>query len=100
MTTGQLNSWISGRTAAGGTVLALHESAVTSIPEVLTEPTDSIALLVGPEGGIGEDELETLVAAGASPVRLGPTVLRTSSAGAVALGAVGVLTPRWRDAGR
>jgi 16S rRNA (uracil1498-N3)-methyltransferase len=38
------------------------------------------------------------------PVRLGPTVLRTSTAAAVALGALGVLTPRWDppddDAGR
>jgi len=36
------------------------------------------------------------VAAGARPVRLGPEVLRASTAGAVALGALGVLTGRWR----
>ena len=52
-------------------------------------------LVVGPEGGIGEAELEALTRAGAEPVVLGPTVLRTSTAAAVALGALGVLTPRW-----
>ncbi|HXO81175.1 MAG TPA: 16S rRNA (uracil(1498)-N(3))-methyltransferase, partial [Mycobacterium sp.] len=35
--------------------------------------------------------------AGAIAVRLGPTVLRTSTAAAVALGALGVLTPRWEQ---
>jgi 16S rRNA (uracil1498-N3)-methyltransferase len=58
--------------------------------------SDSLMLVVGPEGGIAEDEIAALSEAGAKPVRLGPTVLRTSSAAAVALGALGVLTPRWR----
>ncbi|OOL26808.1 ribosomal RNA small subunit methyltransferase E, partial [Rhodococcus rhodochrous] len=40
-------------------------------------------------------EIAALTTAGARPVLLGPTVLRTSSAAAVALGAVGVLTARW-----
>ncbi|MGH3563120.1 MAG: 16S rRNA (uracil(1498)-N(3))-methyltransferase, partial [Mycobacterium sp.] len=45
--------------------------------------------------GITDDELAALTDAGAVAVRLGRTVLRTSSAAAVALGALGVLTPRW-----
>ena len=57
---------------------------------------DSLMLLVGPEGGISDDELADLRAGGAVAVRLGPSVLRTSTAAAVALGALGVLTPRWR----
>jgi 16S rRNA (uracil1498-N3)-methyltransferase len=51
---------------------------------------------VGPEGGITDGEIAALVAAGAIAVRLGPSVLRTSTAAAVALGALGVLTPRWQ----
>ena len=51
--------------------------------------------MVGPEGGITDAEIEALTDAGAHAVRLGPTVLRTSTAAAVALGALGVLTPRW-----
>jgi 16S rRNA (uracil1498-N3)-methyltransferase len=55
----------------------------------------AVMLVVGPEGGIAPDELAAIVDAGANAVRLGPTVLRTSTAAAVALGALGVLTPRW-----
>ncbi len=54
-----------------------------------------VVLIVGPEGGLTEEELTVFTAAGAIPVRLGPQVLRTSTAGAVALGALGVLTGRW-----
>ena len=56
----------------------------------------AIVLVVGPEGGISDEEVAALTRAGAHPVRLGPTVLRTSTAAAVGLGAIGVLTGRWR----
>lgn len=81
--------------AADGLVLALHESATAPLTELDLAQADSITLVVGPEGGIADDELAALTGAGAHPVRLGPTVLRTSTAAAVALGALGVLTPRW-----
>ncbi|MGC5616496.1 RsmE family RNA methyltransferase [Georgenia sp. Z1491] len=51
--------------------------------------------VVGPEGGISDAELDALVAAGAVPVRLGPHVLRTSSAGPAALAALGAALGRW-----
>jgi 16S rRNA (uracil1498-N3)-methyltransferase len=86
---------IAGAVDAGAVTLVLHESATKPLVETPVAQADSIILVVGPEGGIGEDELETLTAVGAVPVRLGPTVLRTSTAAAVALGALGVLTPRW-----
>jgi 16S rRNA (uracil1498-N3)-methyltransferase len=78
-----------------GLTLALHESATVPLTEIVVAQADSITLVVGPEGGITDDELAALVDAGAHAVRLGPTVLRTSTAAAVALGALGVLTPRW-----
>jgi 16S rRNA (uracil1498-N3)-methyltransferase len=80
---------------AGAVVLALHESAVARLTELPVAQADSLMLIVGPEGGIADDEIAVLSEAGASAARLGPTVLRTSSAAAVALGALGVLTPRW-----
>lgn len=75
--------------------LVLHEAAPDALASVPLPTTGDLLLIVGPEGGIGDDELDTLVAAGARPVRLGPQVLRASTAAAVALGALGVLTGRW-----
>jgi 16S rRNA (uracil1498-N3)-methyltransferase len=72
------------------------ESGVTSrLADLALPDTGDIFLIVGPEGGITDHELTTLEAAGATTVRLGPTVLRTSTAAAVALGALGALTSRW-----
>jgi 16S rRNA (uracil1498-N3)-methyltransferase len=73
----------------------LHESATVTITEVPVAQADSLLLIVGPEGGIADDEIAALSDVGATAVRLGPTVLRTSSAAAVALGALGALTSRW-----
>ncbi|MBB1157366.1 MULTISPECIES: 16S rRNA (uracil(1498)-N(3))-methyltransferase [Amycolatopsis] len=72
------------------------ESGVTSkLTELDLPDGGDLLLVVGPEGGITDDELAVLEEAGATTVRLGPTVLRTSTAAAVALGALGVLTGRW-----
>lgn len=76
-------------------VLALHESATEPFAEMPVAQSDSVILIIGPEGGIADDEIAALTDAGAHAVRLGPTVLRTSTAAAVALGALGALTPRW-----
>ncbi|MGB6209721.1 16S rRNA (uracil(1498)-N(3))-methyltransferase [Mycobacterium sp.] len=85
--------------ASGGTVLALHESATDQLSDLGLAQAKSVMLVVGPEGGIAPDELAAVTGAGAVAVRLGPTVLRTSTAAAVALGALGVLTPRWHPPG-
>ncbi len=54
-----------------------------------------IVLVVGPEGGIAPEELERLEAAGAERVRLGDTVLRTSTAGPVAIALLSANLGRW-----
>jgi 16S rRNA (uracil1498-N3)-methyltransferase len=87
------------READGPAVLVLHESATEPLADVMSDDAvaaaTSILLVVGPEGGIAPDEVAGLADVGARTVRLGPQVLRTSTAAAVALGALGVLTPRW-----
>ncbi|KAA0108067.1 16S rRNA (uracil(1498)-N(3))-methyltransferase [Mycolicibacterium sp. P1-5] len=93
--TGALAGVVAERAGAGALVLALHESADRPLAELPVAQADSIMLLVGPEGGISGAELAQLAEAGATAVRLGPTVLRTTTAAAVALGALGVLTERW-----
>ncbi len=57
--------------------------------------TDEIALVVGPEGGIDPSELDRLTAAGAVRVRLGDSVLRTSTAGPAALAVLLARLGRW-----
>lgn len=81
--------------ARGGIVAVLHESATSPLRDLPFGSVPEIAILVGPEGGLDDREIDELVEAGARAVVLGPTVLRTSTAGAVALGALGVLTSRW-----
>jgi 16S rRNA (uracil1498-N3)-methyltransferase len=84
------------RAATTAATLVLHESATDGIAAVDLPDDGDLLLVVGPEGGIADDELDALTRAGARAVRLGPEVLRASTAGAVALGALGVLTGRWR----
>lgn len=79
----------------GALTLVLHESATVPLADIGLADAASVLLVVGPEGGIGDEELADLTGAGARTVRLGPSVLRTSTAAAVALGAIGVLTSRW-----
>lgn len=79
-----------------GCALVLHESARQSVASMTFQGTGDVLIVVGPEGGISDAELDTLSAAGAVAVRLGPTVLRASTAAAVALGALGALTRRWQ----
>lgn len=86
---------LAARVAAAAGALVLHESAGARIGEVALPADGDLLLVVGPEGGITGAELDELVGAGAHPVRLGAEVLRASTAAAVALGALGVLTTRW-----
>lgn len=78
-----------------GVSAVLHESATSSLTELSLPRVRNIVLIVGPEGGLSEGELAALDDAGACAVLLGPEVLRTSTAAAVALGAIGALTDRW-----
>ncbi|GAA1794203.1 16S rRNA (uracil(1498)-N(3))-methyltransferase [Planosporangium flavigriseum] len=78
-----------------GPLLVLHEEASVPLSRVDLPDAGEITLVVGPEGGIAPDELTTLSAAGAQSVRLGPEVLRTSTAGVAALAALSVRLGRW-----
>ncbi|MGK8505210.1 16S rRNA (uracil(1498)-N(3))-methyltransferase [Nocardia asiatica] len=81
--------------ADGAVVAALHESGAARFTDLPFADATAIVLVVGPEGGLDDTELTALAEAGADVTLLGPTVLRTSTAAAVALGALGALTPRW-----
>jgi 16S rRNA (uracil1498-N3)-methyltransferase len=83
------------RAGRAACALVLHESAVETLTSVLIPPTGEVLVVVGPEGGISPTELDALAAAGARSVRLGPSVLRTSSAGMAAAAVVLSRTGRW-----
>jgi 16S rRNA (uracil1498-N3)-methyltransferase len=83
------------RRVADATTLLLEATAAESLATVALPEAGEVVLVVGPEGGVTDAEAARLAEAGATPVRLGPDVLRTSSAAAVALGALGVRTARW-----
>ena len=44
------------------------------------EPGESIAILIGPEGGIDEAEVEMAMKAKVEPITLGKRILRTETA--------------------
>jgi 16S rRNA (uracil1498-N3)-methyltransferase len=85
------------RLAATARVLVLEPSASDRLTAVATEASDGrdVVLVVGPEGGIAPDELSALADAGARLVRLGDTVLRTSTAGAAAISVLSAAHGRW-----
>ena len=79
-------------------VLVMHESATTKLSEVLTSKfagMSEIVIVIGPEGGISDSELELLQSTGAHIVGLGPEVFRSAHAGGAALSAVSALIGRW-----
>lgn len=81
--------------AGADLAVVLHEDATAPLSAVDVPASGRILVVVGPEGGIAPDELEALVTAGAVSVRLGAEVLRTSTAGVVAVAALLARTDRW-----
>jgi 16S rRNA (uracil1498-N3)-methyltransferase len=77
------------------TALVLHEGSAAPIDGVHLPDSGDAVLVVGPEGGVSDDELAEFAAVGARPVRLGPSVLRSSAAGAIAAGVLFSRTNRW-----
>lgn len=80
--------------AEPGRMLVLEPAAASRLTELEPDGRD-LLLVVGPEGGIAPHELDTLSDAGAELVRLGPEVLRTSTAGPAAIAALSLLLSRW-----
>jgi 16S rRNA (uracil1498-N3)-methyltransferase len=75
--------------------VVLHEGATAPFADVAVPATGRIVVVVGPEGGLTDEEVAAYVAAGAVSVRLGAEVLRTSTAGVAAVAAILSRTGRW-----
>jgi 16S rRNA (uracil1498-N3)-methyltransferase len=79
-----LAEFLRGGGAAGKTRLLLSPDATATLAE-LARPAAGVTVLVGPEGGLADQERQAALAAGFTAVRLGPRVLRTETAAIVAL---------------
>jgi len=75
--------------------IVLHERAEHGFSTLELPRRGRIALVVGPEGGLTDAELQALRAAGGHPVRLGEAILRTSTAGAASVSALAAAVGRW-----
>jgi 16S rRNA (uracil1498-N3)-methyltransferase len=76
-------------------VFVLHESADQALAACAIREQGTIMIVVGPEGGISPDELAAFSAAGARVVHMGASVMRTSTAGAIAVGGLLMRSQRW-----
>ena len=90
--TSEVAALVEGATVA----VVLHQGGDRALTEVAVPDDGTVLVVVGPEGGLTDDELATLRGAGASVVRLGGEVLRTSTAGVAAVAALLARTRRWR----
>lgn len=86
---------VADRLAGASAAFVLHEAAVPPLAGAAFPATGTIALVVGPEGGIAPEEIAAFEAAGAATVRLGDAVLRTSTAGLAALCVLNTRLRRW-----
>lgn len=80
---------------AGDVVLVLDPTAELALTSVALPQQGRIALVVGPEGGISPRELALLEQRGATRVRLGAAILRTSTAGPAAIAVLNARLGRW-----
>ena len=85
--------WLNAQTEVSGVVLdPTAENTLNTLPSSL--PCTAIFLLIGPEGGLTDDEVLQGTQKGLTPIRLGPRILRTETAGVVILSALQTL---WGD---
>jgi 16S rRNA (uracil1498-N3)-methyltransferase len=86
---------VAARVAAASLAILLDPDAPAALTSIGLPGQGDIVVIVGPEGGVSPAEADQATAAGAVRARLGPTVLRSSSAGAVAAALALAAAGRW-----
>lgn len=81
----------------GQYIVVLHEDGITNIDDAvaLTSGVQMLHIVVGPEGGVAPEELAAIEQAGGTAVKIGHNVLRSSTAGPVAITLLNQLLKRW-----
>jgi 16S rRNA (uracil1498-N3)-methyltransferase len=75
--------------------LVFHESATSTISRAITAGAQKVLIIIGPEGGLTDQEVETFAAAGAKVVLMGRPILRSAHAGLAAMAAVNTALSVW-----
>lgn len=86
---------VTGRLAAAELAVVLDPAGPTPLAELDLPAGGEVVVVVGPEGGITDEELSAFATAGTVACRLGPTVLRTSTAGVAAVAVLLARSGRW-----
>jgi 16S rRNA (uracil1498-N3)-methyltransferase len=75
--------------------IVFHESATMKVSELVVPGCKKVAIIIGPEGGLTDEEVDTFAAAGAKVALMGRPVLRSAHAGLAALSAVNTALSVW-----
>ena len=75
--------------------IVFHESATMKVSEIVAPGCKKVVIIIGPEGGLTEEEIDTFAAAGAKVALMGRPVLRSAHAGLAALSAVNTALSVW-----
>jgi 16S rRNA (uracil1498-N3)-methyltransferase len=75
--------------------LVFHESAKSTISRSVTAGAKKVLIIIGPEGGLTDEEVEAFAAAGAKVVLMGRPILRSAHAGLAAMAAVNTTLSVW-----
>lgn len=86
---------VCARLSAATLGVVLHESAAEALAAVDVPSSGEIVVVIGPEGSLTDGELAAFATAGASAYRMGPSVLRTSTAGVAAAAVLLAKSGRW-----
>lgn len=77
------------------TAIAFHQESAQKLSDVFNTSAHRICIIIGPEGGLTDGEIQALTSAGAQVALMGRPVLRTAHAGLAALSAVNALLGVW-----
>jgi 16S rRNA (uracil1498-N3)-methyltransferase len=75
--------------------IVFHESATLKVSQLVLPRYNKVAIIIGPEGGLTDDEIDTFAAAGAKVALMGRPILRSAHAGLAALSAVNTALSVW-----
>ena len=88
-----LLDWFGDNAGSDDLRLILRADAADAMPAIEV-PGSDLTILIGPEGGFSEAEVERSIVAGLTAVRLGPRIMRTETA---ALAAISIAQATWGD---